>query len=72
MEKCDKIQFNSAQEARDELFRIVEDTTYKPWKTNDKGRYGGHKPSRFYKCPICSTEEKEVWHLTSSTKIIDF
>lgn len=71
MRECEKIPFYSAEEAREELERIVA-TNYKPWKSKKKVPYGGHKPSRYYKCPFCSTEEQGVWHLTSSIKIKEY
>lgn len=55
MKKCDKISFETEENARDELIRINE-TIHKPWK--DK------KPHRYYKCEFCGT-----YHLTSQPKI---
>ncbi len=66
MEKtCEKISFNSAEEADKELRRILETQT-KPWAERDK------KPCRKYKCSYCSTTEKEVWHLTSAITTITY
>ena len=52
--QCEKVIFNTKEEAEQELRRIVEETNYKPWK--DK------KPCRAYQC---IHHEEEVWHLTS-------
>lgn len=66
MEKiCEKVPFASAEEAQKEMVRIIE-TQKRPWAKRDK------KACRKYKCPHCSTEEKEVWHLTSKPTVITY
>lgn len=66
MEKvCEKVSFGSAEEAQKEMVRIIE-TQKRPWAERDK------KPCRKYKCSHCSTEEQEVWHLTSKTTVIEY
>jgi len=47
-----KIAFDSYEEAREELERIVTTKNHKPWKKSDK------KPCRVY-------EENGKWYLTS-------
>ena len=56
MNDCNKIPFNTAEEARGELERIVENNTYKSWKRVT--------PSRIYQCGCCFK-----WHLTSKISI---
>ena len=60
-EKCpvsNKIIFETFNEARDELFRIIENTTYK---------LNAVKPTRFYKCTHCSG-----FHLTHKPFITEY
>jgi hypothetical protein len=57
MKECNKIKFFSEQEARAELVRIVEGNDYRTWKRVT--------PHRHYCCPLCSTKNEKVWHLTS-------
>lgn len=52
--ECNKIPFDTEQEARKELVRIIETDNFKPWLKRDK------KPSRVYLCD-CGH-----WHLTST------
>lgn len=55
-EDCNKIPFNTAEEARKELERIVENNTYKSWKRVT--------PVRYFHCEKCFK-----WHLTSKIRI---
>lgn len=65
MKKCEKIGFSSAEEAQKEILRQLE-TQQRPWASRDT------KNCRRYLCPHCSTEEEEVWHLTSQPTIITY
>jgi hypothetical protein len=56
--ECTKIKFETAEEASQELRRIVS-TNYNPCKNI--------KPTRFYKCPWCNN-----YHLTSQPTIIQY
>lgn len=53
---CTKIAFPTEEEARTELFRIVDSSDYRIWK--------GVKPCRLYHCPYCNQ-----YHLTSKLSI---
>lgn len=65
MEKvCNKIPFKSAEEAETELRNIVESNDYRTWKRLT--------PHRYYRCHICSIDNYDVFHLTSSTKITEY
>lgn len=54
--ECTKICFDTEEEARQELVRIIE-TNYNPIPSRNK------KPSRYYLCKC------EKWHLTSKSNI---
>ena len=56
MEDCTKRPFDTEEDARKELQRIIE-TPYNPVPSRNK------KPSRFYLC------ECSKWHLTSSIDV---
>lgn len=53
---CTKIAFNSEEEAREELHRIVEGNDWRSWKRLS--------PTRYYHCPYC-----DKFHLTSKLSI---
>jgi len=56
MKTCEKIAFETEEEAREELNRIVLSNDWRSWKRKT--------PSRFYKCEKCFK-----YHLTSSITV---
>lgn len=56
MESCTKIAFDTEDEARTELHRIVELNDWRGWKRLT--------PTRYYYCPYC-----DKFHLTSKSTI---
>lgn len=58
--KKEKVGFLTENEAREELFRIIN-TNYNCVPARNK------KPSRYY-----YSEEKELWYLTSQPKIYSY
>lgn len=65
MEKiCNKIPFKNAEDAEAELRRQVENNDWRNWKRQTNSRY--------YRCPLCSLPNYDVFHLSSSTKIKEY
>lgn len=58
MTECSKIPFETEEQARDELIRIIN-TNHKPWKHK--------KPCRYYKCTKCN-----YYHLTSKKTVNEY
>lgn len=59
MKQCEKIPFNTEEEAKEELMRIII-TDFKPWVKK-------HIPNRLYLCQWCSK-----YHLTSKPTVTKY